>query len=167
VATPETDGIVLHSSRPGAWVFVEDWIRIRDACVRASVRAIDGAATFGLMLRRAPIGDGARTFYMLEVSPQTGCARLARCFATKEELGATPLVDWRRVTAVAPGVPIELELRAQGTALEAWVGGAPLAALHDPALGIGFVGLRVAMTQGAGQTVRIACRGFEVRQVAS
>jgi len=162
-ATAHPHGLVVATQ--SAEVFCEDWLRARDVCVRASLGALDDASSLGIVARREPI-DGARTFYALDVLPAARKARLARCFSTKKETGVTPLVDFTRCDAIRGGGALEeLELRAQGTALEAWVNGHRFAALHDPVLGIGFVGIRIERRDAKAAWTRVLLRGFEARQV--
>jgi hypothetical protein len=164
-AAAPPEGIVLTAPAAGRWLFVEPWLRVRDACVRATMTAQGGPVLFGLMARMEPMEGGARTYYALDVDAGRRAFRFARCFSTKNDLGATALVDFAPGAAcVAPaGQANEIEIRAQGTALEAWVNGARVAALYEAALGIGFAGIRLD-ARGAG---RAFMRGFEIRQVAS
>jgi hypothetical protein len=168
-ATHEQTGLTVHCPAGESRIFVEEWVRVRDACVRASFASLDGRAQIGVMLRREPIGDGARTFYALDVWPDKRSVRLARCFSTKEEAGATPLFGWAEAACVAPvGQENQLELRAQGATLEAWVNGVRVAAVHDPVLGIGWTGMRATPVEvRPGERVRVFFRGYEARGVAS
>jgi hypothetical protein len=168
-ATAEASGVTVHVPPLDSRIFVLDWVRVRDACVRASLASLDGRVQPGIMLRREPIGDGARTFYALDVWPERRSVRLARCFSTKEESGATPLFGWAEAACVAPlGQENQIELRAQGATLEAWVNGARVTTVHDPVLGIGWTGIRaMPVDVRPGERVRMFCRGFEVRGVAS
>ena len=164
-AASPPEGIVVTAPAAGRWLFVEPWLRMRDACVRATLMALEGTILFGLMARMEPMEGGARTYYALDLEPGKRAFRFARCFSTKNELGATPFVDWAPGAACVapPGQANEIEISAQGTALEAWVNGARVAALHEAALGIGFAGIRI----DARGPARAFCRGFEIRQVAS
>jgi hypothetical protein len=167
-ATEDPSGIVVHLPPGEARVFMEDWVRLRDGCVRAAFACLDGRAQVGVMFRREPIGDGARTFYSLDVWPDRRSVQLARCFSTKTDYGAAPLLAWKEVPAVLPGNGLnEVELRAQGTAIEAWVNGACVAQVHDMVLGIGWTGIRAVPVGAPPQSrTRVLCRGFEVRAVA-
>jgi hypothetical protein len=167
-AVEDGHGIVLHVPGGETRLFIETWVRVRDCCVRSAFMCFDPYAQYGVMLRREPIGDGARTFYSLDVQPGKQSVRLARCFSTKTEAGAHALFGWAQLPCIAPpGHPNEVELRAQGTAIEAWVNGTCVIQLHDPVLGIGWTGMRVAPIEvPAGTKTRVLCRGFEVRAVA-
>jgi hypothetical protein len=164
-AASPPEGIVVTAPAPGRWLFIEPWLRVRDACVRATITALEGTILFGLMARMEPMEGGARTYYALDVDSARRAFRFARCFSTKNDLGATPFVEYAPGTACVapPGHANEIEIRAQGTALEAWVNGARVAALYEAALGIGFAGIRI----DARGPARAFCRGFEIRQVAS
>jgi hypothetical protein len=165
-AAADPNGVLLYLPARGSGLFVDEWVRVRDACVRAGFTLIQGSAQVGVMLRREIIGEGARTFYALDVWPDRRTVRLARCFSSEDEAGATPLFGWAESPCVAPpGSENQLELRAQAATLEAWVNGTRIAVVHDPVFGIGRSGIRVVAAQT--EPARILCRGFEVRGVAS
>jgi len=161
-------GIVVTTAGTRENVFIEPWMRVRDASVRAAMAAIDGDLWLGVVARREPIGE-ARTFYSLDVWPERQSVRIARCVATPQTTHVFDLVPWTPSSAIARvGEWNEIELRVQGSALEAWINGARIGAVHDPVLGIGSTGIRLTRAPNTADVPRRACcAGFEVTMVAA
>jgi hypothetical protein len=143
-------------------------VRLRDACVRATASALDADLWIGVVARRELLED-ARTFYALDVWPERKSLRLGRCVSTPDSAGVYDLIPWTPSSAIAGvGGWNEIELRVQGSALEAWINGTLVGALHDPVLGIGSTGLRFTRANGGADVPRRACcAGFEVTMVAA
>ena len=144
-ASTGTDGGIVFETASDGWTrrFTQPFLRMRDACVRAScVTRAPGVEPF-VFLRQANL-DIATLRYELHVRPQTGEASLERYCGLKTEAGMRALLPWTAHAAVGRvGARNVLELRAQGPTLQAWINGAHVASVHDSVLGIGGVGLAV------------------------
>lgn len=156
------DGIVVELPAGKTIGFMEDAVRIRDACLRVVGVALDPDISFGASMRRE-ILEEARTSYTLEVWPARRSVQVARLMTSPQHGGITPFLPWTQFAAVAPvGAWNVVDFRVQGPTLQAWVNDQPIITIHDPVLGIGGA---AAMTSSEGQAGRAFLKAYELRLV--
>ena len=137
---------------------------LRDACVRATFTPYDPGVRLGLCARHSILGQ-IQVYYLFDLMPAAGRAWCARGVQTPEHATSTRLGPEVKVPPFPPGVPIELELRAAGATLLAFVNGRQVLAAHDAAFGAGSFGIRVGRENDVSHPVRILCHGYELREV--
>lgn len=161
-----TPGGIVVTLLSGMRWFNQPFLRMRDACVRVALDALDGDLRIRAVARKQSIGD-ASVWYELGITSSDRQFRLARLFTSPEQTDATALHGPVAHNAVAPvGGTNVLELRVQGPTLEAWINGVQLCSVHDAALGIGGVAIGVGTFRDDKSPRRALWRWLEVREVA-
>jgi hypothetical protein len=141
VLRASAEGIVVEAINDTVWPFRQPYLRLRDACVRASCITYGKGLYPRVFLRSSNVKD-ARIRYDFVVAPEDQTFRIARYCGGKTEGGYAVLQDWTKHAAVAPiGYRNVIEIRALGATLQGWINGAYVTAVHDAVLGIGGVGL--------------------------
>lgn len=137
--TPE--GILVEAVGNTNWAFIQPYLRMRDACVAASC-ITQAPRLYPRVFLRSTNVKGAKVRYEMVLSPEDQTFRMVRYCGASQEGGSAALQAWTKHPAVAPTGSVNvMELRALGATLQAWVNGAYVAAVHDPVLGIGGIGL--------------------------
>lgn len=154
----------LHFEVPAGKAFESSipFLRRRDQIARASFVALDPSTIFQVVVRRDNAGE-ASTQVGLSVCSGDRKARILRMTSGPKLSKATSLSEWTAHPGIGPvGQPTDIELRAFGPTLEAWIGGQLLARLHEPRLGVGWPGVRI---EARGAPARAIWLGFEAREV--
>lgn len=133
---------------------IEEPFRARDAALSMTAIAEGAGASFGLIARHI-FFDAGGAHYFCEVEPSGQRARVGRRISLGDTAVVNELLPWTPCNLAPLGRVNRLELRFQGPDLQVHVNGAPFAVVHDPALGMGHVGLRVAAGSGGPATIRI------------
>jgi hypothetical protein len=157
-------GIVLTLLSGMRW-FNQPYLRIRDACLRASFDVYDTELRARVVARKQTLGD-ASLWYELAVTPHDQHYRLARLFTAPEQSDNSNLSGPNPHRAVVARGNNVLDLRVQGPTLEAWINGVQLCSVHDAALGIGGVAIGVGSFASNKRPQRTLIRWLEVREVA-
>jgi hypothetical protein len=117
-------------------------LRMRDAVVRTTWTARDDLAIGGVVFRRERLGN-CYTQYLVTVRPGIQHVTISREVTGIDDkrLSSTTFVD-TACKAVAPaGSPNEVAVAAYGGSIQLWINHTLAAAVYDPTLGIGAVGL--------------------------
>jgi hypothetical protein len=168
---PAEDGILFTIRKDLVTYLAQSFLHLRDGVARADIVTIDPYIEIRVFCRMITIGE-ARVRYELVVRPTERQFSMTRNCAggPNEASDAARIFPWTSAPAIAPhGYPNVLELRFEGPTLQAWVNGQYIAAVHDPALGIGQVGMCItaSTTLQAGEGRRALFRWFEARTVVA
>lgn len=160
------NGIMITICTGLRW-FNQPFLRIRDACIRASIDVYDKDLRVRVVARRLPIGSAA-VWYELALTPEDRNFRLARLFTSEKHTDSTSLSGPKAHPAVAPlGATNVLELRVQGPTLQALCNDQELCSVHDAALGIGGIAIGIGTLASDKLPRRALFRWLEIREVTA